>query len=242
MDLKVSRDAGAPEKLANRLLELIESGELKPGDKLPSERELAELGGVARSTVREALSALEMRGLVSRRPGRGSVVEAVARPKLADSLRGVLPPSERLLAEVMDLRAVVEPPLAERAALRADVSGLAALDRVLAAAEEELGRPEPSAPRLVALDLEFHTTVATLAQNAMLVELIDVVNEWTAPSRDETLQSLERMLRSHRAHRRIADAIRAGDPAAAHEAMAAHLGQIAEVIAAPQPGAEALPG
>ncbi|MHC5560823.1 FadR/GntR family transcriptional regulator [Kocuria sp. U4B] len=218
------------EQLSHRLTRMIHEGELKPGDKLPNERELAETTGVSRTTVREALRDLELRGLVTRTRGRGTLVRAMDRPDLHAGMLGTMEPTQRVLREVMDLRAVIEPPMAERAADRALDTELAALLRPLEQAEEEIRRDHPSIELLVRLDVEFHSEVARLTHNPMLSRLLGVANEWMAPSRAETHQTQQRLDRSVAAHRRIYEAIRSHDAEAARTAMSAHIHEVSTNI------------
>ncbi|MFE4194704.1 FadR/GntR family transcriptional regulator [Paenarthrobacter sp. NPDC056912] len=218
------------EQLSERLIRMIADGELSAGDKLPNERELAETAGISRTSVREALRDLELRGLISRKPGRGTIVEAQSRPELHAAMLGTMESSQRTLREVMDLRAVIEPPMAERAALRARGSELSSLLRPLELAEAELRRDKPSMQLLVRLDVEFHSGVAKLTQNPMLVKLLDVANEWMAPSRETTHQTMKRIAKSVAAHRRIYDAIRRHEADEAREAMSGHIHEVSTTI------------
>jgi len=218
------------ERLSEKLIRMITTGELKAGDKLPNERELAETAGISRTSVREALRELELRGLISRKPGRGTLVEDQSRPEFHAGMLGSMDPSQRMLHEVMDLRAVIEPPMAERAALRARAGELSALLQPLELAEAELRRDEPSMHLLVRLDVEFHTAVAQLTHNPMLVRLLDVTNEWMAPSRQSAHQTMARIGRSVAAHRRIYEAIRAHRPDEAREAMSGHIHEVSDAI------------
>ncbi|MFJ4171677.1 FadR/GntR family transcriptional regulator [Paenarthrobacter sp. NPDC089714] len=218
------------ERLSEKLIRMITNGELKAGDKLPNERELAQTAGISRTSVREALRELELRGLISRKPGRGTIVEEQTRPELHAGMLGAMDSSQRMLAEVMDLRAVVEPPMAERAALRARASELGVLLQPLELAESELRRREPSLQLLVRLDVEFHAAVAKLTRNPMLVQLLGVANEWMAPSRERTHQTMARIEQSVAAHRRIYEAIRAHDADEARASMSGHIHQVAEAI------------
>lgn len=218
------------EQLSQRLMRLISDGELSPGERLPSERELAESAGVSRTTVREALRDLELRGLVTRTRGRGTVVQELNRPDLQAEMLGTMESAQRVLGEVMDLRAVIEPPIAERAAQRNKSGELAGLLRSLEQAEAEIRRPEPSIELMVRLDVEFHTEVAKLTHNPMLERLLDVSNEWMAPSRQSALQTKQRLARSIAAHRKIYDAISRHDVDAARGAMSEHIQEVSENI------------
>lgn len=214
------------EQLSSKLTKMITGGELKPGDKLPNERELAAAAKISRTSVREALRELELRGLISRKPGRGTIVEEQNRPEIRAGMLGIMEASQRTLREVMDLRATMEPPMAERAAIRANDSELAELLRPLELAEEEMRREKPSTELLVRLDVEFHAKIAALTHNPMLSKLLEVANEWMAPSRDKERLTANRLKQSVAAHRRIYEAISKHEALNARDAMAAHIHEV----------------
>jgi GntR family transcriptional repressor for pyruvate dehydrogenase complex len=210
--------------LSAKLEAMIIEGTLEPGQRLPPEREFAAQLGVSRASVREALRDLELRGLIDRRPGRGTLVGDPARATHSGSLLARLTDAERTLAEVMDLRAAIEPPIAARAASRAteaDVDRLSALVR---------GMESDPGSESVAVDVEFHQEIGRATHNSLLVKLVEVTSEWMGPSRS-ALQSEERLRASIAAHRRILDGIAAHDPAAAEEAMADHIAGVNALLA-----------
>ncbi|MGW5680277.1 FadR/GntR family transcriptional regulator, partial [Streptomyces sp. NPDC003860] len=217
-----------PDRLAGRLQGLIEDGRLAPGTRIPSERELAEKLRISRASVREALRELELRGLVNRKPGRGTIVTGADRPDLHARQLGDMDDAARLVHEVMDLRSAVEPPVAARAAVRATDGDLQHLADLLSRAEAERERDNRTA--LIELDGAFHVAVAKAAHNPMLTRLLEATNEWVGPSRDPQYQSTERLATSLRAHRRILAAIISHDSEAAAQAMADHLVEVQKMI------------
>ncbi|WP_405640677.1 FadR/GntR family transcriptional regulator [Streptomyces uncialis] len=217
-----------PDRLAGRLQGLIEEGRLPAGTRIPAERELAEQLRISRASVREALRELELRGLVDRKPGRGTIVTGTTRPDLHARQLGDMDEAARLVHEVMDLRSAVEPPVAARAALRATESDLQHLAGLLSQAELERGRDNLAA--LIELDGAFHVAVARATHNPMLTRLLEATNEWVGPSRDPQYQSTERLVASLRGHRRILAALISHDSEAAAEAMADHLSEVQGMI------------
>ncbi|MFD9719269.1 FadR/GntR family transcriptional regulator [Streptomyces sp. NPDC059076] len=217
-----------PHRLAGRLQGLIEEGRLAPGERIPAERELAEELRISRTSVREALRELELRGLVDRKPGRGTIVTGVNRPDLHPRQLGDMTNAARLVHEVMDLRSAVEPPVAARAAVRATESDLQQLAELLSRADRERDRENLAA--LIELDGEFHVAVARAAHNPMLTRLLEATNEWVGPSRDPAYQSTERLAASLRGHRRILTALISHDSDAAAQAMADHLSEVQGMI------------
>lgn len=219
----------ASSSIAGRLGSLIREGRLRPGDRIPAEREIASRLKVSRATVRDALRELELRGMVSRRPGRGTVVEDLPRPQLHAGLLGTMHGSDRVVREIMDLRAVIEPPMAERAASRATADQRRELRDLLAQSVREHRDGVPPA-RYIELDIAFHTCLARMTQNTMLDRLLRVTQEWMAPSRTPALESEERIRSSLSAHRAIAEAVDLQDSTAARDEMAKHIEEILLMI------------
>lgn len=212
------------------LEQLIASRRLPPGARLPAERELATQLGVSRNSVREAVHELELKRLVERRSGRGTLVldpQSSSSGSLLDEMRG----GERDLVEIMDFRLAVEPPIAALAAERGTRGNITRLARLL---DEMAGETRPS--RIAELDQGFHAAVARATHNQLLVRLHDVSSEWMRQSRREALQTRRRRQASLAGHRRIYEAIRAGDRDAARAAMVDHIEQVSAIIDTLRPG------
>lgn len=206
------------------LEQLIASRRLPPGARLPAERDLATQLGVSRNSVREAVHELELKRLVERRSGRGTLVlDPQASP--SGSLLNELDAEERDLLEIMDFRLAVEPPIAALAARRSTRGNLTRMSRLLdAMADEKL----PT--RVAEMDQSFHAAVAGATHNRLFVRLHAVSSEWLRQSRREALQSRQRRAASLAGHRRIYDAIKAGDSDAAHAAMLDHVEHVRKII------------
>ncbi|WP_309070918.1 FCD domain-containing protein [Arthrobacter sp.] len=128
---------------------------------------------------------------------------------------------ETELMQVMELRACIEPPLAERAATRATERDIAQLDRII-----QDTRGVDSGKEFAILDRSFHLAIVQYTYNPLLVTLLDRVQELAEPSRSEKLLTRSRITSSAREHQAIADAIARRDSAGAFEAAAAHLASI----------------
>jgi len=220
-----TRPVHVSDSLSAKLEQMIVRGELPQGSRLPPEREFAAQLGVSRASVREALRELELKGMVDRRPGRGTTVADASRMLHTGSLLAVMSEIERTVSEVMDLRAALEPPIAGRAASRAtprDVERLTAIHAAM--------RATRSPARAVELDVDFHQEIGRATHNPLLVKLVEVTSEWMAPSRNRPLQSRRRRSRSLAAHGRILDAIAAHDPDAAAAAMADHIADVNQLL------------
>lgn len=217
----------AYEPVAHELLVLILGGHFAVGERLPSERQLAARFGVSRPTVREALSALESRGLVVTRGGSGTyVVEREPRGEPASLASDDSP------AEFMEARLVLEVAVARLAARRAPQShdGLEEL-RASVEALERIADPEALPDEL---DRDFHRAVARATGNQYLAALLEPMWETIRQALYRTLRrrswSAEHTRRTASEHRAIYEAVKAGDPELAAFAMERHLRGLMAVL------------
>lgn len=207
----------AYEVVADRLRRAIHVGLLSDGERLPSERDLAELLGVSRVTVREALRTLQGAGYITRRRGAAHGTQ-VATPLVdAATLRASL--MERLpeIREVCEFRAVVEAAAAEAAATRHDGPALAALDASVAALDEA-----GSVAEFRRADALFHLQIAHMAGNRMLEGAIADARERMFEPTDALPYRLM-IKRSRKDHAAIRDAILDGNDRRAAALMARHV-------------------
>ncbi|PII39154.1 GntR family transcriptional regulator [Sinorhizobium meliloti CCBAU 01290] len=206
-------------QVADQMRALIERGELAHGSRLPAERELAQMFGVSRPTIREALIVLEVEGFIDIRMGSGIYVTARPAPA-ADA-----PPEDfEGPFELLRARAVVECAIAEEAARLARPEHISVLDDNLARMAAALGT------RLaLAIDREFHVIVSSIIANQTLNRFVGSIHDMRMTPYFEKLASYFENTETWRAameeHRVIRDAIALGDPAAARAAMRAHLDQ-----------------
>lgn len=216
-----------PARLSAAVYEVLErliAGQ-PPGSRLPTERQLAEQLGVSRTSVREAVYELELKRLVERRSGRGTVILDPGEAGPYGVLLGELGKVDQDLAEVMDFRLAMEPPVAGLAAQRATRGDLARLAAILAEMRGERQRA-----RTAELDYAFHAAVARATHNRLMGRLHEVSAEWLRASRREALQTRARREASLAGHGRIYDAIKARDQEAARAAMADHVEQVRTII------------
>jgi len=205
---------------------LIRDGRLNPGDKLPPERELAEAFGISRTSVRDAIRVLEMQGMVEPRQGDGTVVRDLSPDSLVSPLASVLSRNGRLLTELLDVRKILEPPLAARAAAHASDTDVKNLSAILDRQAEKVGRGELAIDE----DTQFHYTIATAAQNSVVMRVVDVLMDLLRESRERSLQVKGRLQKSLAGHRQIFAAIHSRNQTAAEAAMRQHLQEIEDVI------------
>lgn len=210
------------ERLVEQLLALIRRLDLTAGDRLPAERELAAGLGVSRASVRQALVVLEVQGLVEVRHGEGAVL-LERRPDSA--VLAAIEAHRRRLPEVKEAREALEVKLTALAAERRTDEDLDRIDHALATMEHDVGR----GGRGLEGDELFHGAVTAAARSSLLAVLMGEISAAIHASRIESLSQPERPHESLASHRKIADAIRAGDRVAAAEAMGEHLRLVSDV-------------
>ncbi len=210
------------EQVAGQITEWITTNGVRSGDRLPPERELATQLGVSRATISQALVALEVVGAVVVRHGDGAIVTDVAgTPRIVEAIRA----HANRLPEIIDARDALESKIAALAAERRTEAHLAEIDAALDAMEADID----AGGRGVEGDELFHAAVTAAAASGLLSKMMREIGELVLETRIESLGQPGRPRESLAAHRRIADAIRAGDPAAAAAAMHAHVVQVSDV-------------
>jgi DNA-binding FadR family transcriptional regulator len=214
----VTRDA-LPDQIAARLIELITERQLKAGDRLPPERELAATMGVSRSSLREALRALAMLGVAEMRQGDGTYLTNLQPGSLMRSVGLVLALSDTGLEELFEARKLVEPGLAKLAAERISHGDATELVRCAEGTHDVLGDPEA----FMWADIELHAMIARAACNAVLERLLESIAGMGIASRRRTGRLTPVREQSAHDHVDIATAIAAHDGEAAFAAMLRHL-------------------
>lgn len=207
--------------LAQRLLGLIANRHLAVGDALPSERELVQQFGVGRSSVREALRVLESKGLIDQRANRFVVSET--RNPLNSSLLTLLELQEVDVPELFEVREVLEGASAAFAAERRSEDDLRTIEATIDAMEAGL----ESAEQYIEADLQFHLAIARASGNRIALHMMHAIREILRRGLVSLFQVPGGPERSIAHHRRILEAIAAGDAEAARERMHEHLGAVA---------------
>jgi GntR family transcriptional regulator, transcriptional repressor for pyruvate dehydrogenase complex len=213
------------EQVTRDLLARMTQGELRPGDRLPTERELMARYGVSRTVVREAMSSLRAAGRLQTQQGRGAFVLEPAPVPVAYRLD----PSEAGVAGdvlvLMEIRIALESEAASLAAQRRDEGGVAELARIALAFEQSIEDPDRSA----AQDRAFHLCVAALSGNPYFGALLGGLGEGLLPRaridlfKDDAAAKRAYLRVLQVEHGNILDAIRRADPEGARAAMRLHL-------------------
>jgi GntR family transcriptional regulator, transcriptional repressor for pyruvate dehydrogenase complex len=215
------------EVIVRRIKEQISKGRLLAGHKLPAEREMARQFKTSRVSVREAYRSLEELGVLRIRRGAdgGAFIAEVDHEPVLRSLSLVLGLGNTSHKQLTEARMLIEPPIAQFAALRARKEDIARLERVLIREEEEAARRTgPFHPT----DSQFHRSVADCARNLPLIVLMNALADLTASTAsalDVSIRARHRLKNCHY-HRLIFEAIRAHDGDAACTIMAEHVRDI----------------
>jgi GntR family transcriptional repressor for pyruvate dehydrogenase complex len=223
--------------VVDRIKMMIAKGELQPGERLPSQRDLSLRLGISVATVREAINSLRGVGLLDARQGSGTYVTALEPEQLMQPVRFALSLSGRGLAELFDVRLLFEPVVARAAALRRSDAELAEMRRCVAGTEQR----GFTIRRLLELDAELHDRISRASHNTLLITLMGSIAALASQSRERTGSIPKVMANAHRDHELIVNAIAARDGDAAAAAMHAHIENVrAAAIAAGLPAAHEL--
>ncbi len=214
------RQARASGEIVSQIERAIFGGELSAGDRLQSERELAEQFSVSRITVRDALRVLEARGLVRVKVGAtgGAFVSEANVDRVAESLSTMIRLKRMTLSEIAEARTVVEAAVVELAARRADIAALA---RIAASVDRGRAVIRDESSHLGAA-MDFHVAVAQATGNEVLYATVRAYHELIVSGIGDMHDARSARL-SQKAHEDILEALRARDPQGAREALLEHL-------------------
>lgn len=224
--LKAIKKTRIYEEVVSQIHDLIREGKFKAGDQLPSERELAETFKVSRTSVREALRALEAQGLVVSRSGSGTFVADLPVESLVAPLATLLIEEKSALADIFEMRKLIEPHIAALAAERATKKDVERMEKILEKQKEAISRGETG----VEADSEFHYAIGQATQNQALEKLVSGLMDILSHSREESLQTPGRSQASLDSHYQILTAISDHDKEQAEQAMLAHIEQVEQNV------------
>jgi GntR family transcriptional repressor for pyruvate dehydrogenase complex len=215
----VEREASLSDKVAKLMTESILAGDLRPGDRLPAERELMVQFGVSRTVVREAVRSLAAKGLVQPRARAGHVVSELSSDAVAESmtlyLRGRGPYG---LEKLIEVRATIE---TETAGLAADRASDGELDAIRSASQELSSASNAHDAALA--DIAFHRAIAHASGNEFFVMMLDSIRGALVQAQSPGLSDRSTRDYVQEAHAAILECIARKDPAAARSAMQAHI-------------------
>lgn len=225
---KPVRTKTASSEVSTQIKEMIRQGQLQPGDRLPPERELAEILGVSRTTIREALRSLSAIGMISIRQGEGSFVEHF-------KLEGILEPlsvlfhlegDESGIRSFSEVREILEVEMAALAAKRADAEDIRAIEDCVAAMVEEVRNGGVGD----IADANFHLALAKASKNPLILRLMETITDLMKhtyqASRKQLFLDQETLEEIYNSHSEVAEAIRMKKPQVARQRMKDHLKRV----------------
>ncbi len=207
------------ELVSQRIGEWLESGFLKPGDRVPSEQELSERFGVARNVIREAMANLKALGLVSVYQGKGSFVSEVPVGLLTRRIKRLGEDYSDALEHIWEMRMIIETQVAKLAALRRTDEDLRCMKQALQDMEHVVEKGDLG----IEPDEAFHFYLVQATQNPILEELILSVSEAIKPSRKAALEQPGRPEATLNEHSAIYESVKEGDSEKARIAMQIHI-------------------
>ncbi len=236
-NLNSEKNGSTAEEVAARLRDMIHSGELRAGDRLPPERDLAKILGVSRPTLRAGIRSLSTVGILQSKQGAGTfVAERGESPTLDSSPLRMLSALHGFTSdEMFEARLALEMSIAGLAARRANSEHMTRLAEEIAGMYASLNNPE----QYLIHDMRFHQTIAAASDNRILTSLMNMVATILFDSRSKTVHRALDLKQSAEQHHDIYRAIREKDPEAAEQAMHDHLTetQKAQALEA-EPGAD----
>ncbi|QMU71128.1 FadR/GntR family transcriptional regulator [Streptacidiphilus sp. P02-A3a] len=211
-----------------KIKEMIVSGVLRPGDRLPKEADLAAELGLSRSSLREAVRALSLLNILHVRQGDGTYVSSLDPLLLLEAVTFILDfHQDDTVMQAFQVRAVLEPAATEMAAQRIDDQQLAELRTLL----DSLG-DDPSIEQLVANDLEFHRGIAAASGVPLLCSLLETITGPTVRARVwRGVTQDDAVARTLAEHRSILDALEYRDPVTARAWASIHISNITRWLA-----------
>ncbi len=226
----------APEKLSNSVVRQIEQlilrGILRPGERLPSERDLADKMGVSRPSLRDAIAELAERGLLVSRAGSGIFVAEVLGSAFSPALTQLFSTHDEAVFDYISFRRDMEGLAAERAAVFGSETDLKLIDTIFGKMEQAHQKRDPSDE--AQLDAEFHMAIIEASHNVIMLHMLrsmfELLREGVFYNRQvmfKNRMTRDQLLDQHRA---INAAIQARDPVAAREAIGAHMAYVEQAF------------
>ncbi len=211
------------DKIVNQFIDLITEGQLVPGEKLPGERQLTELFGVGRSSLREALSTLETLGFIEIKKRQGNYVRNVDKVLSPNPLKKIIEDDQRRIVELYEVRRSIEQSSAREAAKNRTEEDLENIHKALVQLENPLGE----APFSWQKEITFHLAIARASHNFLrlhtLKAIFDFSQEFLEPILCEYTSNQGRIITVFQQHTEIFEAIRVQDSALAWRLMREHL-------------------
>ena len=223
MNFKTIQKSSTPEIIINEIVEHVKSGQLKPGDKLPTERDMSKMFGVGRSSIREAIKGLVLSGYLESAQGKGTFVRKDLPINDLDlnHLQNTLIAEQ--IVELMELRVILECNAVKLAAQRASSQDIQRIDQAL----QRMQACQSDIKKFYDPDFEFHVAIAEATHNEMICEtmkrIVEKSHEYYEKFMPDRLCPPEQAISTAQ---RIVDCLRIGDGQKASDYVKAHLGLV----------------
>jgi GntR family transcriptional repressor for pyruvate dehydrogenase complex len=223
-------DSVKPDKVSQHIIDQIRNaifeGRLKPGDKLPSERELTEKFKVSKATLREALRSLEVLGFLEIRKGvsGGAFVTEVDMMKARDSFTNFLLFKNLSLKDLSEVRLLLEPYIAKKATLAITQEDLRRLGKLITDSDRALKNDTGFESRKD--EIEFHRIIASITGNPILMFILDFVENLLIDTKEILKPGKEFSRKVLRAHKRIYNGLLERSVKKVHEEMVRHIREV----------------
>lgn len=207
------------EEISKQIITMIRSGELKPGDKLPPERVLAEQLNVSRTAIREAMRSLESMGYIESRVGGGNFIKEISLENIITPMSAMFQDNERLLKDLIGVRLLLETEMASLAAKNINQEKADLLKNALDIMKQEISEGKIGLQG----DNEFHSCLSKIGDNSAMSLISEMCMELTSQTRLATLQIPGQPADTYNDHLLIYNAVVSGDPDEAAKAMHDHI-------------------
>jgi GntR family transcriptional repressor for pyruvate dehydrogenase complex len=215
---KIKR-AGVADEIIAMIKEAMMSDELHPGDRLPTETELAEQLGISRNAVREAMKMLSALGVIDIRRGDGTYITEEPSSRVLNPLVFAILMKTKTSKELVELRTMTEIGYCQLAAENATDSDMALIEKAKEAWEAYAQGPQPDIEQLAKLDLGFHYAILDATHNSLVITMGQLVEELYSSSIRDALSNKTVLEWAFKGHQRILDAIRTRDPETVRQAV-----------------------
>ena len=215
------------ESVIEQIMDLIKNNELKPGDKLPPERELAEKLSISRNSLREAFRVLESRGLIKSKPGGGRFIREIWKNGHNNTENIILSLEKSSILELLEAREIFEVEIVELAAQRATPEDIELIEKALNKMNQ---KEELKDDKKMESDTEFHLAIAGASHNFVFINIMKLHLDLLKETREKTWQIPGRREKQYQEHRAILQAIKEHNSKKAEEAMLKHLMSIRKVV------------
>ena len=211
--------SGITELVVQRIKELLERGELKGGSRLPPERELAEMLGISRPSLRTALKALSVMGIIHAKPGAGTFIAEAIPEIFLEPMQFMTLINQTTLDEVFEARMIIESALAELAAEKATEKDLQAMALELEGMDNNRNNPEG----FLEHDLRFHQVIAQASKNHVMSGMMETLVQMLYQMRRKTIARTRGIEEAFDFHKKIFNSIKRHDGKVARKLMTDHL-------------------